>query len=56
MKKYLVTIVRTAYAQCEVEADNPEQAEEKAWDKYHPQNADSCVEEYINSVEELNNE
>jgi hypothetical protein len=55
MKRYEVTIIRTAYATIEVDAENQEQAEEKAWDQYQG-DADDCVANDIWNVEEMEEE
>jgi hypothetical protein len=55
MKRYEVTIIRTAYATIEVDAENQEQAEAKAWDQYQ-NDADDCVGNDIWNVEEMEEE
>jgi hypothetical protein len=52
MKRYEVTIIRTAYATIEVDAENKEEAEAKAWDQYQG-DADDCVENDIFDIEEV---
>lgn len=52
MKRYTVTIMRTAYAYIHVEAENPEDAERKAWDKYQESDAHYCAANDIDDVEE----
>jgi hypothetical protein len=52
MKSYLVTIIRTAYKHIEVDAENKEQAETKAWDLYQG-DADDCAESVIWEIEEM---
>lgn len=53
MKKYLVTIKRTGYAQYEVEAENEDQAEALAWEQYDSTDADNGCDNDIYDVEEL---
>ena len=52
MKVYTVTIMRTAYAYIHVEAENPEDAEKKAWGKYQESDAHYCAANEIYGVEE----
>jgi len=52
MKTFEVTVMRTAYATYTVEADSEDEAQEKVWDQYDPQDADDCVSNDIYSVEE----
>jgi hypothetical protein len=51
MKTYTVTIIRTAYAHILVQAENEEQAKEKAWEQYQG-DADDCASSDIYEVEE----
>jgi hypothetical protein len=51
MKTYTVTIMRTAYAHIQVQANNPEDAEAKAWAMYMD-DADDCASNEIWDVEE----
>jgi len=52
MPTYEVTIMRTAYATVFVDAENEDEASERAWDKWDGQ-ADDCAGTEIYSVEEL---
>lgn len=53
MKKYLVTIERIGYAHYEIEAEDEEEAEKLAWKKYDDADADNCVSNDINGIEEI---
>jgi len=56
MKKYLVVIERIGYAQYEIEAKDKEEAERLAWEKYSDADADNCVSNDINEIEEILND
>lgn len=56
MKKYLVKIERTAFASYIVEADDEDEAKDKAWIEYDPENAHENICAEIYDVEELDDD
>jgi hypothetical protein len=53
MKNYEITVSYTRYATYFIEAENEQQAKDKVWGMYDPDDAESCDGSNIDSIEEV---